>query len=163
MKESYRMRHFRRADWMKAAPLAPAEGTRATGFHRREDADQALRDPITLRHLAREVLLPHAFAEVLVRPALARRHLPRVVLEPIRLGQHEALDVAAMDLARLQKAGHGVATEERQVAAEQDPVEAREGALELVGMLGDELVHVLIAHSRQLSTSPHLVAAARPR
>jgi hypothetical protein len=67
-------------------PLAPPQGKRATGFDRREDADQSLCDPLALRHLAREVLLPGAFAEVLVRPPLAPGQLPRVVLEPIRLG-----------------------------------------------------------------------------
>src|SRR5262249_6734697 len=95
--------------------------------------------------LAREVLLFDPFPEVLVRPPFTRRHLPGVVLEPIGLGQDEPLHVAVVNLARLQEARHRGATEERQVAAEQDPVEAGQDAVELVGMRGDELVHARIA------------------
>jgi hypothetical protein len=137
-------RGSRRRD--RASPLAPPQRKRATGFDRREDADEPLFDPVVRRQLAREVLLPRAFTEVLVRPSLARRHLPRVVLEPIRLGPHESLHVAPIDPVSFQKAGHGVATEERQVAAEQTPIEAREGALERVDVLGYELVPSSIAH-----------------
>jgi hypothetical protein len=46
-----------------------------------------------------------------------------------------------MDPVGFQKTRHGGAAEERQVAAEQNPIDAREGALKLVGVLGDELVH----------------------
>src|SRR2546427_4112138 len=140
------MRHLRRADWMKADPSC----------HRRENVRQGSTVakthtspswiPSRSAHLAREVLLLDAFPEVLVRPPLPRRHLPRVVLEPIRLGQHEPLHIAAADLARLQKTGHGVATEKRQVAPEQDPGEAGEGALELVRMLRADLDHARTAH-----------------
>jgi hypothetical protein len=96
--------------------------------------------------LARQVLLPGTFAEVLVRPPLTRRHLPGVVLEPIRLGQHEPLHVPPVYPARVQETGHGVATEEWQGAAKQNPIEARERPLELVGVLRDELVHSRIGH-----------------
>jgi hypothetical protein len=77
-----------------------------------------------------------------------------VVREPIGLLQHEALHVAALNPLRLQKTGHGVPTEERQVAAEQDPVEAGEGALELIGVRGDELVHAPIAHELRREGNP---------
>ena len=49
---------------------------------------------------------------------------------------------------------HGVATEQRQVAAEQDPVEGREGAVKLVGMRGDELVHSRMAHDLGRERNP---------
>jgi hypothetical protein len=91
------MRHFRRADGLKAAPSRHRTENVRAGFDRREDTDQPLRDPLALRPLAREVLLPGAFAEVLVGPPLARGQLPRVVLEPIRLSQHEPLHVAPIE------------------------------------------------------------------
>jgi hypothetical protein len=111
--------------------------------------------------LAGEILLARAFAQVLVRPSLARRQLPGVVLEAIRLGQHEALHVAPIDPLGFQKTGHGVATEEWQVAAEQDSVEARESTLKLVGVRGDELVHSRVAHELRRERNPWLTWLVR--
>ena len=45
----------------------------------------------------------------------------------------------------VEKLRHGGATEERQIATEEQPVKARQGALDLVGVLGDEVFHALIA------------------
>jgi hypothetical protein len=75
--------------------------------------------------------------------------------------QHEPLHVAPIAPAGFQKPGHAVAAEERQVAAEQHPIDAREGALELVGVLGDELVHSRIAHELRREGNPLPTRLAR--
>src|SRR5262249_12940444 len=142
----------RRGD--EGCPLAPPQRKRPAGLDGRDDAHQPLRDPLALRHRARQIFRPRAFAEVVVGPPLARRHLARVVLEPVRLSHHASLPVAPIDPAWLQNAGQGGAAEERPVAAEQDPGEAREGAWALGGMLGAELVPARIAHDLQREGNP---------
>jgi hypothetical protein len=105
-------------------PFAPPEREGAAGFDHGEDADQPLLDPIALGQLACQLFLPRALPEVLVGPACACRHLPRVILEAVGLRQHEAFHLAPANPPGVEEAGHRVAAEERQIPPEQHPVKA---------------------------------------
>ena len=128
-------------------------------------------DPITLGDLTCELFLAHPFPEILKGSPLAIGHSMGVVLDQVRLPQQEALQCVALYATAVEKRRHGRAAEEREIASKEHPVKARQGSLDLVGVLGDELFHGLIAHQTsgdcKLPIEDHaatdLVAAARPR
>ena len=96
---------------------------------------------VSLGDLAGEVFLADPTMEVLERAALARGHAAGVLLEPRGLMQQEGLQLRPADVAAVKEGCEGVAAEEGKVAAEQDAVEAGQRPLDLVGVLGEEVIH----------------------
>jgi hypothetical protein len=103
-------------------------------------------DPVPFGDLTRERLLAHAFPKVLKGSTLAFGHSSGVILEQERLTQQEALQLVPLDFAGVEETRHGCATEEGKIATKENPVEARQGPLDLVGMFRHERVHAFIAH-----------------
>jgi hypothetical protein len=118
-----------------------------------------LSDPAPFGDLTSELFLAHPLAEILERSVFVLGHPSGVILEQERLTKQEALQLVPLDFAGVEETRHGCATEEREIATEEYPVEARKGPLELVGMSLDELVHAFIAH--QLGIEPAF-SARRP-
>jgi hypothetical protein len=142
--------------------LLPAEGEGPAGFERREDSDQAVLDVVALSELTGEGFLVRPLSKVLVGTPLARGHLMGMGFHARRLSQHEALDLPPANARTLQETRHRVATEEREVSAENHPVKAGEDAFDLVGVLRNELVHAHIAYQSRRNRNPSAPAGSNP-
>jgi len=75
-------------------------------LQRREDTHQPFLDAVTLSDLARGIFLAHLDAQVLERPAVLAGHGQRVRLDAFCIPQQERLDVATVDLVRLEQLRH---------------------------------------------------------
>ena len=127
----------RRAD--HRPPLPRGEAKAAARLDRGEDAHQALADAIAAGDLAGALVLPHGGLEVL--PGTARLLCDRVGVrpQPLRLSEHEGLELLEEHALVVEEVLHPVRVAEGQMALEEQAVETRERAGRGGGVLGDEL------------------------
>jgi hypothetical protein len=123
------------------APVGVGEPKAAAGLDGREDAHEALADPVAGGDLAGALVLAHGRLEVL--PGTARFLFDRVGVrpQPIRLSEHEGLELLEEHALVVEEVLHPVRVAEGQMARGEQAVETRERAGRGGGMLGDELPH----------------------
>ncbi len=121
--------------------------------------EEPLLDPVTLGNPPGDLLLLRRGREVLVGATRLARHRQRVRLEPLRLREQKWLEGAATDAFDLEELRHREAAHERNVAAEQNAIEARQRPPDLIGVLGDEGIH----GAHRSPATPATEASSSPR
>ena len=129
----------RRANGRAAGPVGQAEA--AAGLDGPKDTHQAVGDPVTRRDRPRPLILPHGPLKVLVGPPRFLRHRAGMHLEALGLLQDESLQVLEQDAAPAEELLHRVRVAERQMAFEQESVEARQRPRGRGRVLREEFSH----------------------
>ena len=126
--------------------LLRAEGKRAAGLQNGEDTDQPVFDVITLGDLPRQFLFPHLLLEILKRPAFFLGQIQAMLLHAGRVLQKKRFQFPVADIGVVEELRHLPAAHDRQIAAEQHPVEAGQHAVNPIRVFRNEFPHGSILH-----------------
>jgi len=122
------------------------EGKRATGFQHGENTDPPVFDLITLSDLPRQFLFPHLLLEILKRPAFFLGQIQAMLLHAGRVLQKKRFQFPVADIGVVEELRHLPAAHDRQIAAEQHPIEAGQHAVNPIRVFGNEFPHGSILH-----------------
>jgi len=126
--------------------LLRAEGKGATWFQNGEDTDQPVFDVITLGDLPRKFLFPHLLLEIVKRPAFFLGQIHAMLLHAGCVLQKKRFQLPVADIGVVEELRHLPAAHDRQIAAEQHPIEAGQHAVNPIRVFGNEFPHGSILH-----------------
>ena len=144
--------------------LLVAKGEGTARLEDRKDADQTLVDAISIGHLTSGLLHRDLPLQVLVGPPSFLGHVLGVRLQGVAVLRQERLQMIA-GLLGVEEACHLPTVLHGEIAAEDEAVEARERALNLLLVLLEEVFHAgrVGQHRSPMHSgrwAPHLVAAS---
>lgn len=128
-----------RDDLRAALPVGDLEAL--AGLNGREDADQPLGDLVTLGDGPDTLFLSNRAGQVEIRPCGSVGHGLGVLLDQLGLPGYESAEVLDPQALAGYELLHGLGPSQGQMAFEENPVEARNGAGDLGLMLVDESFH----------------------
>lgn len=136
-------------------PLSRDKSEALAGFHRTQDADEPLSDPIGLSDFPGFFLLPNLPVEVDVRPPALLGHGPGMLLESLGVPRHEFLEFFEQETLVAHKPLHGLRPTDRQVSFEKNPIKTGYRSRDFSCMLIDKLFRGVLPPSVAVLRLPH--------
>lgn len=121
--------------------LAKCDLEAVAGLNGCKNADEALADTVSLGDFASQLFLASPLLEVDVGSGQLVGHGPGVKLESLGLIRDKLLEILDEYALLSQEALHGLGVADREVAFEDETVEAGKGGVKLVDVLGYEVRH----------------------
>jgi hypothetical protein len=123
------------------SPLAVGQLEALAGFHRGEDADQAVGDLVPLHDGPNAILLADRRVQVNVGAPAALGHRFGVLLDALGVPVHEGAEILDPQPLAGEESFHGRRPAQGKMAFEENPVETGNRAGDLVPVFCDKLVH----------------------